>query len=332
MKSMRIAGLVLALAGMTALAGCGNDAERPAPRPETVQAVIGTGDAGDLSHSIGSAIAGIVNAKTETYRLRCEVRPSAGAVDTINAVLSGDVQFGIAGADRLHQAVGGLTEWQAKGAQPDLRACFALYREPVALVAAVDAGIADIGDLKGKRVNIGNAGSDSRQHAIVALEAAGLHPDRDILADSVTVSAAPGLLQEGRLDAFFHILGHPRGLIEQAVSGPRRVRLATLAGIDRLIAGHPYYTACRIGVNDYPGLENQQDVDSFGVSAVLVTAARVPEAVVYTVTREVFEGIGTLTALHPLLRDFAREERIGSLPAPLHPGALKYCREAGLIQ
>ena len=120
-----------------------------------------------------------------------------------------------------------------KGPQKELRACFSLYPESVTLVAAVDAGIADIADLRAKRANIGSPGSGERQNAIDALAAVGLDYTRDIVADSVKASAAPGLLQEGRIDAFFYTVGHPSGAIKEAIAGHRKVRLASIRGIDR---------------------------------------------------------------------------------------------------
>ena len=132
--------------------------------------------------------------KKDQYGIRATVEATGGSVFNINAVVAGDLEFGIAQSDRQFQAYNGLAEWQEKGAQKDLRAVFTIYPELVTLVAAVDANIETIADLKGKRVNLGDPGSGNRQNAIDALETAGLNYEKDLKAESVKASEAPALL------------------------------------------------------------------------------------------------------------------------------------------
>ena len=78
-------------------------------------------------------------------------------------------------------------------------------------------------------------------------------------------------------------------------------------------------------------MANTEDVPTFGVKATICTSADVPEDVVYAITKEVFENIDELK-LHPALEVLTRENMLQGLSAPLHPGAAKYFREAGLIK
>jgi len=122
----------------------------------------------------GGAIAEIVNNKQEEYGFRFTAKPTSGSVFNINAIMAGDMEFGIAQSDRQYQAFNGLAEWKDKGAQKDLRSMFSIYTESVTLVASVDSGARTIKDLKGKRINIGKIGSGGRQNAIDALNTAGI--------------------------------------------------------------------------------------------------------------------------------------------------------------
>jgi len=301
-------------------------------RAPTTFVTIGTGGVTGVYYPTGAAIARIVNQKRDQYGIRATVESTAGSVFNVNAVMAGDLEFGLVQSDRQYQAINGLAEWEQKGKQKDLRAVFSIHPESVALVAAVDAGIAKIEDLKGKRVNIGNLGSGQRQNAIDALTAAGIDYNTDLFAESVNAAEAPALLQEGRIDAFFYTVGHPSGAIKEATGGTRKVRLVPVTGpgIDQLIEGHPYYARATIPVELYPELQNDSDVETFGVKATFVTSAGVPDEVVYAITKEVFDNFERFKKFHPAYAMLTKADMLEGQFAQIHPGAMQYYREAGL--
>ena len=293
---------------------------------------IGTGGITGVYYPTGGAIAKMVNKKKKEYGIRATVESTGGSVFNVNAVMNGDLEFGVVQSDRQYQAINGLAEWKNKGPQKDLRAVFSIHPESVTLVAAVDAGIKNIRDLKGKKVNIGNPGSGQRQNAIDALEVVGINYEKDLKAESVKASEAPGLLQDGRIDAFFYTVGHPSGAIKEATSGARKVRFAAITDMDKLLASSPYYAKSVIPVKLYPGAENDADVETFGVKATLVTSAKVPDEVVYAITKEVFDNYDEFKKLHPAYSTLTREAMLDGLSAPIHPGAMKYYKEVGLMK
>ena len=297
---------------------------------KTTFITIGTGGITGVYYPTGHAIAKIVNKKRKEYGIRCTVESTGGSVFNVNAIMAGDLEFGIVQSDRQFQAINGLAEWKGKGPQKDLRAVFSIHPESVTLCASVESGIKDIRDLKGKRVNIGNPGSGQRQNSIDALEAVGIDYRKEIKAESVKASEAPGLLQDGRLDAFFYTVGHPSGAIKEATAGKTKVRFIPITGIERLIAKYPYYTKSFIPIKLYPGAVNDRDIKSFGVKATFVTSATVPDKVVYTITKEVFKNFESFKKLHPAYEVLTKERMLEGLSAPIHPGAMKYYREVGL--
>ena len=70
---------------------------------------------------------------------------------------------------------------------------------------------------------------------------------------------------------------------------------------------------------------------TFAVKATFVTSAKVPDRVVYTITKEVFERIESYRTLHPAFAELTRDKMLECLAAPIHPGAQKYYDEAGLV-
>ena len=338
MKKVSIFVLAL-IFGVSFLISCGPDEEAKTEKKaaaggaaKTTFVTIGTGGITGVYYPTGGAIARIVNKKKDEYGIRATVESTGGSVFNVNAIMAGDLEFGVVQSDRQYQAINGLAEWKDRGKQEDLRAVFSVHPESVTLVAAVDAGIEKIEDLKGKRVNIGNPGSGQRQNSIDVLNAVGIDYKSDITAESVKAAEAPGLLQDGRIDAFFSTGGHPRDGIKEATAGARKVRFipVTGAGIEKLIANNPYYAKAKIPLTLYPSAQNDADVETFGVKATFVTSAKVPENVVYAITKEVFDNFEAFKKLHPAYTVLTKESMMDGLSAPLHSGAEKYFKEAGL--
>jgi hypothetical protein len=308
----------------------------PAKLPaETAFVTIGSGDFTGVYFPTGLTIAKMINKKRNQSGIRATVESTRGSVFNLNAIMAGYLEFGLAQSDIQHQAVNGLVEWAEKGPQKELRAVFSIHHESVCLVAAIDADINTITDLKGKKVNLGNPGSGQYQNAIDALQAAGLNPNYDIDAEKVKAAAAPVLLQENLIDAFFCTVGHPSETLKKATAGERKVRFIPITGtgIDEVVADQIYYTKTTVPVAQfYPGAENPVEVKTFGVMATLCTSSKVPDSVVYTITKEVFDNFAEFKRQHPALGDLTEEDMLKGLSAPLHPGAMKYFREVGLLR
>ncbi len=300
---------------------------------ETKFVTIGTGGITGVYYPTGGAIAKMVNNKRSEYGIRATVESTGGSVFNVNAVMSGDLEFGVVQSDRQYQAIHGMAEWEGNK-QEDLRAVFSIHPESVTLAAAVDAEIKSIMELKGKRVNIGNPGSGQRQNSIDALEAAGIDFEKDLVAEQVKAAEAPGLLQDGRIDAFFYTVGHPSGAFKEATAGRRKVRFVEVAGpgIDAMIKAKPYYAKSYVPLEYYPGAVNEDNVKTFGVMATFVTSAKVPDNVVYAITKEVFDNFEDFKKLHPAYAVLTKEGMLEGLSAPIHPGAMKYYKEVGLIK
>jgi hypothetical protein len=280
----------------------------------------------------GGAIAEIVNNKQEEFGFRCVAKPTSGSVYNINAIMAGDMEFGIVQSDSQYQAFNGLDEWKDKGPQKDLRTMFSLYTESVTLLASVDSGIKTIQDLKGKRVYIGEIDSGSRQNAMDALNAAGIDWKTDIkVIKRGKKYDVQSMLMRGELDAFFYTVGHPTTAIKFATVGAKKTLFISIDNIEKLLSKHPYYVKSLIPVSLYPQIANDEDVKTFGVKATFVTSAKIPDNVVYAITKEVFENLGSLKYSDPSLNMLTKERMIkDGLTAPLHPGALQYYKEAGL--
>jgi len=293
---------------------------------------IGTGGVTGIYYPTGVAISRMINEKYNEYKIKATVESTSGSVFNVNAVLNNDLVFGVVQSDRQYQAYNGFAEWSKIGKQKDLRSVFSIHPESITLIASEESGIREVEDLKGKRVNLGNPGSGYLQNSRDVLKAAGFNEEDDFFAEYVKAVEAPGLLQDGRIDAFFYTVGHPNGNIKEATSGRIKVFIVPItgAGIDKLLTKYSYYAESIIDHSFYPYALNTKDVATIGVKATFVTSKNTDESIVYAVTKEVFENFKDFKSLHPSYKVLTKQDMLKGLSSPIHKGALRYYREAGL--
>jgi len=295
---------------------------------------ITTGNVTGVYYASGSAIAKIFNKKRQEYGQRLVTKSSEGSVENINRVEEKQATFGIAQANMLYSAQAGSGLWEGDPRR-NLRAVVGLYTEDVTIVAAVDADITDVGDLKGKRVNIGAPGSADKVTSLLLLKD-WLHmdPEKDLTVSEYHSYEAPELIQQDKIDAFFYTVGHPNLAIIEATAGERKVKMIALdqALIDDIVRPRPYLTAVMIPVMHYPDLQNREDVPGVGVRAILFTLADTDDETVYRVVREIMGNLDLFRRQHPVFAGIKEGEMARNLIVPLHPGAERYFREAGLLK
>lgn len=292
---------------------------------------IGTGGVTGVYYPTGGAICRLVNKNRKDHGIRCSVESTGGSVYNINTIRAGELEFGVAQSDWQYHAYNGTSQFEDKGAFEGLRAVFSVHPEPFTVVARADAGISSFEDLKGKRVNIGNPGSGQRGTMEVLMAALGW-TNADFAAVSELKAAEQSqALCDNNIDAMIYTVGHPSGSIQEATTACDSV-LVNVTGdaVTKLIEENSYYRTATIPGGMYRG--NDNDTTTFGVGATFVTSADVPEDVVYEVVKAVFENFDDFTKLHPAFANLKAEEMAkDGLSAPLHPGAEKYFKEAGIL-
>lgn len=296
-------------------------------------ATIGTGGVTGVYYPTGGAISKMVNKKSEEYGIKVTVESTAGSVFNTNALISGDIEFGVVQSDVQYNAYNGKAQWEGKP-QEDLRAVFSIHPEMVTIMAADDSEIYSIADMAGRTINIGAPGTGNRTNAVQTLEAIlGSDWQGQLRVEELKPAESAKLLQDNRIDAYFYTVGHPNGSFQEASSGTRKTHFVPIdeTFVDGLVAEYSYYVKTAIPVAEYPNATNTEDPVTYGVKATLCSSASVDEAIVYAVVKEVFENIEEFKTLHPAYKILTPESMLEGLSAPLHPGALKYFKESGLI-
>lgn len=291
---------------------------------------IGTGVITGLYYPAGGAICRLVNKGRVQHDIRCAVEATDGSLFNLAALRRGEMDMAIVQSDWQFHAYKGTARFRDEGPFKNLRSVFGLHGEPFTVVARADAHIGTFQDLKGKRVNIGPEGSGGRTLLDTVLKAFSWTVRDFALATELPATEQAGALCDNRVDAILLAGGHPSAVVQEAASSCAVV-LVPVSGrsIRRLIDDSPWLASTVIPGGLYPGVPG--DTETFGVKATLVSSSGVDADTVYEVTRTVFDNLDEFTALHPALRGLeAATMAKDGLAAPLHEGAKRYFKEAGL--
>jgi hypothetical protein len=292
---------------------------------------IGTGGVTGVYYPTGGAICRLVNKTRKEHGIRCSVESTGGSVYNLNTIRAGELDMGVAQSDWQYHAYHGTSKFKDAGPNKDLRAVFSVHAEPFTVVARKDSGIKKFDDLKGKRVNIGNPGSGQRGTMEVLMAAKGWTRDDFSLVSELKSAEQSKALCDNKIDAMIFTVGHPSGSIKEATTSCDTVLVSvTGPAVDKLVADNDYYRSAVIPGGMYTGSPN--DVATFGVGATFVSSTNTPPDTVYQVSKSVFENFDSFRKLHPAFSNLKKEEMIkDGLSAPLHDGAAKYYKEAGLM-
>jgi len=291
---------------------------------------IGTGGQTGVYFVVGQSICKLVNRGQAEHGLKCTAPSTGGSVANINAVKAGDQTLGVAQSDMQYNALEGKAPWDGDPFKGE-RAVFSIHPEPMTVVARADSGIKTFDDLKGKRVNIGNPGSGQRATMEVVMDRMGWTIDDFSLASELKAAEQSQALCDNNVDAIIYTVGHPNGSIQEATT-TCEAKLIPITGpeIDKLVEENPYYSAATIPGGLYEG--NPDETQTFGVRATMVSSDQVDEETVYQVVKAVFDNFDRFKKLHPAFENLTKEEMTkAGLSAPLHPGAERYFKEAGLL-
>jgi len=300
---------------------------------------IGTGGPTGVYFQVGNAICKMVakiqsaehgRKKGTDKALRCSAPSTGGSTYNIGQIMQGELQFGVAQSDWQYHAYNGTRPDKVKPFN-GLRAVFSAHPEPFQIITRKGSKIKDWNSLKGKKVNIGNPGSGQRGTFEVLMEAHGVDTGYFGSTSELTSSEQSGALCDKKIDAFGYTVGVPNAGVAQSTDGCG----ASIINLDtdpvkKLVADNPFYAFATIPKGTYK--TSKKDVTTFGVMASVVTSEAVPEDLVYAVVKAVFENLDDFKKQHPAFANLDPKKMIvDDLSAPLHPRAVKYYKEKGLM-
>lgn len=305
---------------------------------------IGTGSSGGTYFPIGGIIAqGISNPPGSRP---CDKGGSCGVPDlvaiaqstnasahNVTAIQAGQMEAGLSGAATLFFAYSGTGPFEGKR-KDKLRIIANLFPEDMHLVLPKGGSLSSIKDLSGKRVGIAQAGSGTQIAVLAILEDNGITRD-DIDEAELNNTQSAERIADGQLDAYFYAAGTPVAAMIQ-LSTTRGMDLysfsdAEVKAINKIL---PYYVPSEIPAGTYEGVD--YDTNTVAVNGIFVTSSDQPEELVYEVTKALWNKntrklLDNGHAKGKVITPDTALLGIEGMGVPLHPGAERYYREAGLL-
>jgi uncharacterized protein len=291
---------------------------------------IGTGGVTGVYYPSGVATCRILNSNRAEHGVRCSAESTLGSISNLNKIRSGELEFGYVQSDWQKHAYQGTSEFQDAGPFKDLRAVFSLHSEVATVVVRAGSDFHAFDDLKSHRVNVGGKGSGSAASWNALSEGLGWSEQDQEKLSGLKPSELAEALCTDKIDAYFVLIGHPARLIEETQE-QCDIRFLGFeeASLEALTESMPSYMKAAIPSGLY-GLP--EPTYSFGVVASLVTSSKTPDQIVYALVQAVHKNFDTLTQLHLALSDLKADDLVRrDITVPLHPGALKFFREQGLV-
>ncbi len=303
---------------------------------------IGTGGTAGTYYPIGGLIANAISSPPGSRScedggscgvpgLIATALSSNGSVANVNGIAGGTLELGFSQSDVATWAQAGTGIWEGQPAVEKLRAIANLYPESIHLVASADSGIASVADLEGKRVSLDEPGSGTLVDARIILGAHGLE-ESDVEASFLKPDQAAERMRDGAMDAFFFVGGFPAGAIAELAS-QADITLVPIEGegAASIIEEYPFFSEHVIPAGTYEGQED--DLTTLSVGAQWITSADQPEELIYGITAALWNDATRklLDAGHAKGREITPDTALDGVGIPLHPGAERFYKEAGLI-
>ena len=258
---------------------------------------------------------------------RTQVQSTKASVENLNLLQQGKGELALALGDSVKLAWEGDADAGFKAPLAKLRSIAAIYPNYIQIVACSSCGATSLDTLKGTRMSVGAPKSGTELNARAIFAAAGMSYDDLSKVEYLPFAESVELMKNRQLDATLQSAGLGVASIKD-LSTSIDVNMVAIPPEVVEALGAPYIAAT-IPAGTYQGQE--ADVPTVAVVNFLVTHEDVSEETAYQMTRLLFENLATLEAAHKAAAQIKLENALSGMPIPLHPGAERYYREAGLM-
>jgi uncharacterized protein len=284
-----------------------------------------TGGTSGVYYPLGVAIGKIYSDKIPN--VKTQVQATKASVENLILLQNGRGEIAFALGDSLKAAWEGDEEAGFKTKLDKLRTIGAIYPNYVQIVATADSGIKTLADLKGKSLSVGAPKSGTELNSRAILGAAGLSYKDIGKVEYLPFAESVDLMKNRQLNATLQSAGlGVASLKDLSTSTDITVVSVPKETVEKL---GPPFVPVLIPANTYTGQD--KDVPTAAVINYLVTSSAVSDDLAYQMTKLIFESLPELANSHAAGKEIKLESAAMGSPVPLHPGAIRFYREKGLI-
>jgi uncharacterized protein len=285
-----------------------------------------TGGTSGVYYPLGVALGKIYSDKIPD--VKTQVQATKASVENLILLQQGRGEIAFTLGDSLKAAWDGDEEAGFKSKLDKLRTIGAIYPNYIQIVATADSGIRTLADLKGKSLSVGAPKSGTELNARAILAAAGLTYKDIGKVEYLPFADSVDLMKNRQLDATLQSAGLGVASLKDLSTSTD----ITVVPVPREVVNKigPPFVPVIIPANTYTGQD--KDVPTAAVVNYLVTSSVVSDDLAYQMTRLVFESLPELANSHAAGKEIKLETAATGSPVPLHPGAIRYYREKGIIK
>ena len=286
-----------------------------------------TGGQAGVYYPLGVSLSQIYGKTIPNARSTAQV--TKASAENLNLLQAGRGELGFTLGDALSDAWKGDADAGFPKKLDKLRGLSATYNNYIQIVASADSGIKSVADLKGKRLSVGAARSGTELNARAILKAAGISYQDLGKVEYLPFGESVELMKNRQLDATLQSAGLGVASIRDLSTTVKIVVVPVPASVVAKVGDAAYQPAV-IPANTYGG--QTEDVATAAIPNFLVTHAGVSDELAYEMAKQLYANLDTLYAAHNAAKAIKLENALKGMPVPLHPGAERYYKEAGLIK
>jgi TRAP transporter TAXI family solute receptor len=288
--------------------------------------VLATGGTAGTYYPFGGAMAKIWNSKIKGMNVTAQTSGASG--ENVRLINKKEVELALVQSDTLDFAFNAKEAF--KEPLKGMSTIAVLYPEIVQVVVASAGPIKSFADLKGKKVGVGAPGSGTEANFRQLAEIYGMKKE-DVNAQFLSFSESAEAYKDKHIDAFIVTAGIPNaGIMDVATQNAIRILDIPADVAAKLTQKYPFLAAVKVPANTYKG--QTADVSTVAVNAVLIAGNSLSEAMVYDLTKALFENQADLASAHAKGRELNLQYAVKGVSIPFHPGAVKYYKEKGLMK
>ena len=285
-----------------------------------------TGGTSGVYYPMGVALSEIYAKGIEGSRT--QVQATKASVENLNLLQQGKGELGFALGDSVKYAWEGNEDAGFKAPLTKLRAIAAIYPNYVQIAALKEAGVTTVADLKGKSLSVGAPKSGTELNARAILGGLGMSYDDLAKVEYLPFAESVELMKNRQLEATLQSSGLGNAAIKDLASSQEITVVSVPKEVVEKI-GAPYIAAV-IPAGTYEG--QAADVETAAVGNFLITHSGVSDETAYQMTKLLFENLPQMVAAHAAAKRIDPAKALDGMPVPLHPGAERYYKEAGILK
>lgn len=254
----------------------------------------------------------------------------SGSVAVIKALYDGEIDVGAGAVTPIYESINGIGVWEGKKQDNIIRVLNLTTYCDDPFAVTISSGIKSIKDLQGKKIWLGNPGSDTSGQGKLALDALGIEVQEFI----GNISDAVAAMKDRRIDGILKgTSGHSldSSHIEIMTTIPLRLVSFTKEEVDTVLKKYPWLDFVTRPAGFYTAFPDLGEIHIISPKLLMLCRNDLPDEIAYGWVKAVTENWGKLSELFSgceFVEPLLTPKVISSVPnIYIAKGAIEYYKE-----